>query len=185
MAIVATEEQIKDRINEMASKILASNYKNLIFVALLNGAAPFTTELMWAMQRQDPDNYPAAYYIFASTYENGTTSKETRLNCDTLDKLSLGSHTIIVLDDVLDSGKTFAAVRTNLVGRGAHQDAVKLAVLTQKDVERPASASADYVGFYFGNDWLYGFGLDTIPGVNVPEAGRWLTDIHTADQRLA
>ncbi|HEX7368480.1 MAG TPA: hypothetical protein VF261_02390, partial [Candidatus Saccharimonadales bacterium] len=64
--------------------------------------------------------------------------------------------------------------------RGAGAANIKLAVLAQKDVPRPADIRADHCGFTLENKWLYGAGMDGIPGEPNREAGRWLPDICTS-----
>lgn len=182
MGVVATQEQIGQVVDGMAEKIIAAEYSNPIYLALLNGAAPFAVDLMRAIQARSTDeNAPSLYYMLVSTYGSGQEARTPRIQSDTLGGLALGDHTIIVLDDVFDTGKTLSAVGDNLRERGAREDGVRYAVLAQKEVPRSTDIEVDHVGIYLGSEWLYGAGLNGMPGVANPEAGRWTTEIFIAD----
>ena len=180
MNMLVSAAEIQTKVSELAEKIQANEPNDTLFVALLNGAAPFAVDLMRALASK-PDVYPTLRYMHTSTYGEGFKAGEVAIVSDTIGKTALGGRTIMVLDDVLDTGKTYAAVREDLIARGAAQDCIKLAVLAQKDVPRQDDIRADYVAFDLPNQWLYGGGLNGIPGADNPEAGRWLSAIYTAD----
>ncbi len=65
---------------------------------------------------------------------------------------------MLVLDDILDEGKTLAAVREKLLAAGARE--VYCAVLADKDIGRAKPVSADFVGVRLPNRYVFGFGMD-------------------------
>lgn len=181
MPIIATREQVLAKVDELAREIYQNELKDAVFLSLLNGAVPFTADLMRAMQSLDETTYPIVRYMHVSTYGEGFEARTPHIMHDTLETSDITpERRIIILDDVLDTGKTFAHVRQNLLERGANPENIKFAVLAQKDVPRPESIKADYVGFNFDNVWLYGGGLNGIPGEQNTEAARWLGDIYHA-----
>jgi hypoxanthine phosphoribosyltransferase len=68
-----------------------------------------------------------------------------------------GRH-VLLLDDILDTGRTLDAVTRRLIEEGAV--AVHTAVLLAKDKPRAADVQADYVGFEIGDEFVVGYGLD-------------------------
>lgn len=181
MPIIATREQVLAKVNQIAQNIYQNEPKDALFISLLNGAVPFTADLMRALQQIDDTSYPVVRYMHVSTYGEGFEARTPHIIHDTLTESDItAERTIIILDDVLDTGKTFDYVRKHLIERGAAPAHIKFAVLAQKDVPRPESITADYVGFYFNNAWLYGGGLNGIPGEQNSEAARWLGDIYSA-----
>ena len=68
-----------------------------------------------------------------------------------------GRH-ILLLDDILDTGRTLAAVAKRLKEEGAA--AVHSGVLLAKDKKRAEDVAADYVGFEIGDEFVVGYGLD-------------------------
>ena len=77
--------------------------------------------------------------------------------------------TVVVLDDVLDSGITAAFVAKTLTERGA--SSTSIAVLVEKNIERQLVPHADYAAFSAGEEWLVGMGMDD-PATAL-EAYRW------------
>ena len=69
MKILYSTEQVEQRIKEMAREIITqyANEKPL-FVCLLRGAVPFTSQLMMNIAREDPSFHPDVIYMHASAY---------------------------------------------------------------------------------------------------------------------
>jgi hypoxanthine phosphoribosyltransferase len=65
----------------------------------------------------------------------------------------------MILDDILDSGRTMSAVKQKLAQECAPRS-VKTAVLLSKEIERTVDVEADYVGFNLGDEFVVGYGLD-------------------------
>ncbi len=65
---------------------------------------------------------------------------------------------VLVIDDILDSGRTLSAVTELLAGQGAA--GVKSCVLLKKTLPRAAVVHADYVGFEIPDEFVVGYGLD-------------------------
>jgi hypoxanthine phosphoribosyltransferase len=65
---------------------------------------------------------------------------------------------VLIVDDILDSGKTLAAVRETLEIGKPHS--VRVCVLLSKKKERGRQVHADYVGFEIEDEFVVGYGLD-------------------------
>jgi hypoxanthine phosphoribosyltransferase len=81
---------------------------------------------------------------------------------------AVAGRTVLVLDDILDQGRTLAAVREKLLAAGANR--VYYAVLTEKDTGRAKPVSADFVGLRVPDRYVFGCGMD-VGGAwrNLPE----------------
>ena len=65
---------------------------------------------------------------------------------------------MLIVDDILESGRTLAFARETLSGRGA--TSVKTCLLLDKPARRKVPIEADYVGFAIGDEFVVGYGLD-------------------------
>ena len=77
-------------------------------------------------------------------------------------------RTVLIVDDILDEGKTLAAIRERLLGAGAAR--VLAAVLVDKDIGRVKPAAAEFIGLTVPNRFVFGCGMD-VAGAwrNLPE----------------
>jgi len=81
---------------------------------------------------------------------------------------AVAGRVVLVLDDILDEGRTLAAVKTKLMAAGASR--VWCAVFAEKDIGRAKPVKADFVGLHLPNRYVFGFGMD-VGGAwrNLPE----------------
>ncbi len=70
----------------------------------------------------------------------------------------LADRNILLLDDILDSGHTLAAIREKL--KTANPRSIRICVLLSKKKERSRQVDADYVGFEIEDEFVVGYGLD-------------------------
>src|SRR4029077_13735570 len=71
---------------------------------------------------------------------------------------SIEGRTVIVVEDILDTGMTLQYLLRILVQRKPKR--LRVAVLLDKPERRIAAVQADYVGFIIPNEFVVGFGLD-------------------------
>ena len=148
-----------------------------LFVALLRGAAPFASKLMFELAKQAPDMHPELDYMTVSTYGVGRQAGTPHIAMDLAPDTEVMGRTVIVLDDVLDKGVTSTFVAHYLLDKGAKD--VKLAVLVEKDIERTSPEHADFVCLHAGEEWLVGMGMDD---ASVARDGyRWLGEVKTVE----
>lgn len=157
--ILATASQVDARINELASEIILDfSGQTPLFVALLRGAAPFASKLMFAIAQQSPDFHPELDYMMVSTYGGGHEAGEPTIITDLGPKTHVSDRPVIIIDDVLDKGLTARFVAEHLRSRGATD--IRLAVLADKQTEKLRDVTADYCGFSVEDVWLIGMGMD-------------------------
>lgn len=170
--LVASANQIQESINDLAEQIISDYPATPLFVALLRGAAPFASKLMFAITKLQPDYHPELDYMMVSTYGQNHTSKQPVVVTDLAPSTLLAGRDVIILDDVIDLGVTSDFVKSLLQKRGAN--GVKLAVLASKNVPGRKS-QADYCGLDAGDKWLVGMGLDDAKVAT--EGYRWTDDL--------
>ncbi len=169
-----TEAHITHEIARIAQEIIATHHESApLFVALLRGAAPFASKLLFEIAKQAPGMHPELDYMMVRTYGSGKTAGTPEIITDITPGTEVKDRTVIILDDVLDKGVTAQFVRNHFLDRGAQN--VQLAVLVQKDTERYHPITADYYGFTARDEWLVGMGMDDADLTH--EGNRWLGEI--------
>lgn len=174
MKLLATSEQIDTVIQDMAKNIINDfNGSQPLFVALLRGAAPFASKLLFSIVKEAPDMHPELDYMTVSTYGVGRQAGTPHIAMDLAPDTEVKGRTVIILDDVLDKGITSSFVTHYLLDKGAAD--IKLAVLVEKDIARVSPKNADFACFHAGEEWLVGMGMDD---ATVARDGyRWLNEI--------
>jgi hypoxanthine phosphoribosyltransferase len=151
--VLFDEETILRRLDQIAAQI-SSDYRNreLTVIAILNGSLIFMADLL----RRIP--LPLKLdCLSAASYHGGTkTTGEVVFKQIALPDVA-GRH-ILILDDILDSGVTLAAIGEKL--RAANPLSVKICVLLRKKKIRLRQVEADYVGFDIEDEFVVGYGLD-------------------------
>ncbi|WP_459189184.1 hypoxanthine phosphoribosyltransferase [Parabacteroides sp. APC149_11_2_Y6] len=146
------EEEIKRAIGKVAERIRVDiEGVDPLFVCVLNGAFMFTAELM----RQLDVPYEVAFARYSSykgTNTTGTVREIMPLESD------VKGRTIILLEDIIDTGLTMTFVKEKLREEGAAD--VKLATLLFKPESLKCDLKPDYVGIQIPADFIVGYGLD-------------------------
>lgn len=124
----------------------------LVVVILLKGALVFAADLLRRVPR-----VLEIECLNVSSYHGGVESSGQVDFPDRHFPEVKGRH-VLLLDDILDTGRTLHAVSLRMFEEGAV--AVRSAVLLAKDKERAEVARADYVGFEIGDEFVVGYGLD-------------------------
>lgn len=149
------ENTISRRVDALAEEISESNPENLLVVAVLKGSFIFAADLVRAMHRAGLQ--PEMEFMHLSSYGAGTEGSDTvRILRDV--ESDVKGRDIILVDDILESGRTLAFAKDRLKGRGALS--VRIAVLLDKPERRKAAISADYVGFACPDKFVVGYGMD-------------------------
>ncbi|AWM40770.1 Hypoxanthine-guanine phosphoribosyltransferase [Gemmata obscuriglobus] len=153
MEVLITADQVRARVDEMAAEIMrAYDGKPVTVVGILTGCLIFTADLI---RRIDLPLRVA--FITASSYRGTTTvSGLLEIRDDLLPDIA-GRH-ILLLDDILDTGKTLARVVAHLIDRGAAS--VKVGVLLRKLGRQEVPFEPDFVGFPIPDKFVIGYGLD-------------------------
>jgi hypoxanthine phosphoribosyltransferase len=178
--IIYTEDQVTARINEMAAW-LVDRYKladSVLFVSLLNGAVPFTAQLMSAIYRYDPDFNANVQFMKVSRYGDSRQPGELKIMADlSAQYRDLKGRKVVLLDELLDGGGTLHFAKNHLLGYGA--DSVDCVVLVKKLKQLTADVEISLCGFEAPDAWLTGMGMDD--SSSAPEANRWAPWIAIAE----
>jgi len=82
----------------------------------------------------------------------------------------VGGRDVLILDDILDTGHTLAAVRKKL--ETAKPRSIRVCVLLSKRKQRTRDVGADYIGFEIDDEFVVGYGLDFMERYrNLPYVG--------------
>lgn len=156
MRVVHDEAVIAARIAQLAKAIAADYPKDFLLAPVLTGAFIFAADLVRALHRLGAD--PVVDFVQLSSYGGARTSTGVvRLLKDF--SVSLEGRQVLIVDDVLDTGRSLHFAKQMTLDRGAAL--AKVCVLVRKATGRSADIDADYVGFEAGADeFLVGFGMD-------------------------
>lgn len=153
--IIKTPDEVNQRIRELGSEISrACGAEPLTMLVVMNGGLFFAAKLAESLNMED------LYIdsIAAGSYKNNVCSGKVELR-STL-KLDPRNRHILIVDEVLDSGRTLKAIGENLLEMGALS--VKTAVLVEKALPRPDGVEhADWTGFIMDDRYLIGCGMDS------------------------
>ena len=147
-----TEAQLKRRVRELARQIERDfSGRDLVVVSLLNGTVMFLADLVRHLplpMRLD--------FIGVSSYREGDESHELILTKEL--RLDVRGRDVLLVDDILDTGKTLHRVLAKL--RDLRPRRIKVCVLLEKKARRMEKVRADYVGFRIPDLFVVGYGLD-------------------------
>ncbi len=152
--VLFSASTIARRNLELAKEIAERDYHDLLVISVLKGSFIFAADLIRAMH--DVGLEPEVEFIFISSYGTGTTSGEVRVLRD-IDN-DVNGRDVLLVDDILESGKTLKFTRELMLSRGARSCAV--ATLLDKRVRRQVDLEADFVGFDCPDYFVVGYGMD-------------------------
>lgn len=160
-----THEQLEKRVAELGARI-TEDYrgKDLLMVGILKGAVVFFSDLI-----RHVDIPVSIDFMAISSYGSATKSSGVVRILKDLDHAIADRHVIIV-EDIVDSGKTLAFLKETLLARGAAS--LKICTLLDKPERRKVEIKADYFGFVIPNEFVVGYGLDYAEKYrNLPDIG--------------
>ena len=154
-SILADEKKIAEICDRLAAQITA-DYENsgreLIFVIVLKGSVFFATDLI----RRIPLACEMEF-MKVSSYGAGTeTSGFIQVHLDL--KRDVRDADVVIIEDIIDSGRTLEKLSHLLAKRGAHS--VRCCTLLDKPERRQVNLNADYVGMNIPDAFVVGYGLD-------------------------
>jgi len=153
--VLFDEAAIAARTKAIAREIAATPLENLLVIAVLRGSFVFAADLIRALHHAGLS--PQIEFIQLSSYKSGTVSSGTVDVVRDIDSEVAGCD-VILIDDILESGRTLAFARDLLLGRGARS--VRACVLLDKKNKRAVDFEADYVGFECPDLFVVGYGMD-------------------------
>ena len=135
---------VKKRIGQLASEITARHDdESPLFVALLRGANPFASQLMFEITRQAPDFHPELDYMMTSRYADSVIpNSETQIVMDLAPTTEVKGRSVVIVDDVLDF-MVEKAMEYKLGARGLRS--ICEGILTDAMYELPSSSETQFV----------------------------------------
>ena len=122
-----------------------------LVLCVMRGAVVFAGQLLPQLR------FPLEFdYLDVARYGDATRGGE--LSWKATPGTAVAGRAVLVLDDILDEGRTLAAVRDQLLAAGASR--VYCAVFADKDIGRAKPIEADFVGVKLPNRYVFGFGMD-------------------------
>ena len=173
--VLFDEPSIHERLDELATRI-SNDYRDreLTVIAVLTGSFMFVADLL----RRIPFPLKLDFLSVASYHGKAQTSGEVIFKFATANPSCGGQvalpdvagRDVLILDDIVDSGHTLAAIREKL--ETAKPRSIRMCVLLSKKKPRPRHVDADYVGFEIEDEFVVGYGLDFMERYrNLPHLG--------------
>jgi hypoxanthine phosphoribosyltransferase len=167
--VLISGEEIAARVAELGRAIGREHAgHNPLLVAVLKGAVIFLADLVRAIP------LPVSVdFMGVASYGGGVRSSgAVRITADLSE--SIEGRDVIIVEDIIDTGRTLAYLRSNLVTRRPRT--VSVCVLLDKVGRREVDVKLDYVGFVIPDQWVLGYGFDLgglyrgLPYITVVEA---------------
>ena len=155
-SILITAEEISAMVDRIAAEVQAT-YENsgrrLVMVVILKGSMPFAADLMKRL------TLPLELeFMKVSSYGAGTkTSGEIKISLD-LNRDDLQDIDLLVVEDIVDSGRTLSRLTQLLKNRNANS--VRTCTLLDKPSRREVDFVPDFCGTAIPDEFVIGFGLD-------------------------
>jgi hypoxanthine phosphoribosyltransferase len=152
--ILIGEEQLQARISELAEQIEIEygDIDDLLLICVLKGAFIFLSDLSRELKRPHMLDF-----MGVSSYGAGTESSgAVRIVLDL--KEDIGGRHILIVEDIIDSGRTLDYLRRNLLARSPAS--LRIVALLDKPERREVEVPVDFAGFHIPNEFVVGYGLD-------------------------
>lgn len=151
--VLVSEEQLREINKRLGAKITEDfKGKNLLVLGILKGCVFFMTDLVRCI-----DLPMSIDFMSVSSYGSGTESTGRVKITKDID-IDLNGYDILLVEDILDSGRTLKYVTDILKTRGANS--IKIVTLLDKPERRVADVTPDYVGCDVPDEFVVGYGLD-------------------------
>jgi hypoxanthine phosphoribosyltransferase len=153
--VLFTAVEIKERVEALASEIAAAIHGDFLIVSLLRGSFMFTADLvreLYAIGIHPQIDFMTLHSYGSASESSGTVILGRDLTDDVKDK------TVLIVDDILETGRTLNFALSLLKERGART--IKVAVLLDKPGKLAVEAKADFIGFSIPDKFVVGYGLD-------------------------
>ena len=151
--ILISETEIEAIVTDIAKRI-SEDYKGkkLLLLCILKGSVVFMGDLMKHI------SIPVQIdFMKVSSYGSGTTSGNLKIKLD-LNRDDLDTTDILIIEDIIDSGKTLSALTKYLAERGAKS--VRSCTLLDKPSRREVDFVPEYTGREIPDEFVVGYGLD-------------------------
>ena len=151
--VMISEEQVTQRIKELAEEISKAYEGECVhLICILKGSVFFSCDLSKRL------TVPVTLdFMSVSSYGSETVSSGRVRILKDLDE-SIQGKNVIIVEDIIDSGRTLQKLCSLLATRGAHS--VKTCALLDKPERRQVDMEVDYAGIIIPDEFVVGYGLD-------------------------
>jgi hypoxanthine phosphoribosyltransferase len=152
--VLIDEARLQTRIQELAVEIEQdyATSDDLLLICVLKGAFIFLSDLSRLIKRPHEVDF-----MGISSYGAGTESSgAVRIVLDL--KESITDRHLLIVEDIIDSGRTLDYMRRNLLARSPAS--LRIVTLLDKPERREVDVPVDYTGFEIPNEFVVGYGLD-------------------------
>jgi hypoxanthine phosphoribosyltransferase len=162
--LIHSEHAIAQAVERVAVEVAAQlRETEPLVLAVMGGGVVFAGQLLPRLR------FPLEFdFIHVTRYRGGTTGGD--VHWPVAPHVPLQGRTVLVVDDILDEGRTLAAVRDRFLGEGAR--AFHSAVLCEKILPQEKPIRADFVGVTVPDRYVFGCGMDVngawrnLPGIH-------------------
>jgi hypoxanthine phosphoribosyltransferase len=152
---IYSAEAIAARIAELAAAIARHVQGRLLIVAILKGSFVFASDLIRALHRVGVE--PEVDFLTLSSYRASMQSSGQITVLKDVES-DVSGRNVLIIDDILETGRTLAFAKDLLVARGA--DLVETCVLLDKPGKRAVAIEANYRAFECPDVFVVGYGMD-------------------------
>lgn len=157
------EAAITQAVGRVAAEIVTTlRDTEPLVLAVMGGGVVFAGQLLPRLR------FPLEFdFIHVTRYRGGTTGRE--ISWPVAPHVPLKDRTVLVVDDILDEGRTLAAIRDRFLAEGVR--AFYSAVLCEKLLQQDKPVRADFVGVTVPDRYVFGCGMDVegawrnLPGI--------------------
>ncbi|HMP90789.1 MAG TPA: hypoxanthine phosphoribosyltransferase [Kiritimatiellia bacterium] len=154
--IVITAEQIAERVDQLVTEMEPyCRAENFVMIGILRGSFMFLADLVRDLYQHGV--HPRIDFLTLESYGSGMQSSGTvKVTKDIT--VDVQGADVVVIDDILDSGRTLHFATDLLKQKGASR--VLTCTLLDKPERRVIPLKADFVGFTIPDEFVVGYGLD-------------------------
>lgn len=150
--VMITKDEIAKKVKELGTKITEDfKDRDVLLIGVLKGSFIFMADLVRAI-----DLPIKMDFISAKSYFGTTSSGVVDIKLDT--HLEFAGKTIMLVEDILDTGKTLSVLKQMLLTRGAAD--VKIVTFLDKPARRTVDIKSDYCCYTIEDRFVVGYGLD-------------------------
>lgn len=150
--LICSADVVSAAVDRVAAEITAAlSERYPVVLPVMGGAIVFAGQLLPKLR------FPLDLdYIHATRYRSTTQGHD--IDWKVLPKADIRGRVVLVLDDILDEGRTLEAVRLKLLEMGVTE--FYSAVLAVKETGQPKPIHADFAGLSLPNRYVFGCGMD-------------------------
>lgn len=149
--ILITEEEIQNRVYELAKEIERDYNDELLMICILKGSALFMSDLIKRIDRE-----LEIEFMQVSSYEGINSTGKINIIKDI--ETDIRGRDVLVIEDIIDTGNTLSYLIEDLKQRGAKS--VEIVTLLSKAARREQEVECKYIGFEIEDKFVIGYGMD-------------------------